>query len=101
MKELKKLYEAIADDYLVVFGSIMGINAEDAYWVGDKRCVASIGDYFVNYDDIRFCVDNDVSFEMFDEWYQHCLDKVMKNRDAKTPSLMDWKKDNQKNNDSK
>lgn len=46
-------------------------------WVGDEPGgVANIGDLWVNFDDIRYDIDNDVPPRVFEQWYWKALDRA-------------------------
>lgn len=46
-------------------------------WVCDEPGgVANIGDLWVNFDDIRYDVDNNIDVDMFEKWYWESLDRT-------------------------
>lgn len=74
MMELDKRYKEVCNDYLKRFCEKHEMNLEPNPWVGD--CVgevAMIGDYFFNFDDIRYDLDNDCEDEAILEWYDYDL----------------------------
>ena len=88
--DLNKCYNDLAEDYLKTFISTMELEGE-AFWVAnDVGTVACVGDYFVDYKDIRLCVDNNIPFKDFDEWYCYCIEVGMISDELYTPSLEEW-----------
>ena len=89
--DLKEVYDNLADDYLGAFVGLSGIQDFEPFWVADIRgTVACVGDYFIGYDDLRTFVDNGVSFETFDEWYNYCTDVGMIDDSISVPTLEKW-----------
>lgn len=87
---LQARYNHLADLYVAAFCTLMGIDGSDMFWVGDEKKIAFIGDYVVSYEDIRTCVDNNISFEDFAKWYDYCIETATKDCEATTPSLLNW-----------
>lgn len=89
--ELIKRYEDLANDYLSEFVKQTGIEDDTPFWVGDDiGGVACIADYYVNYETIRFVVDNHINFERFDEWYTYCNEVGMIDSSLPVPTLKQW-----------
>ena len=43
---------------------------EDADWILDEcGTIAQVGDLFVNFQEIRYCVEHRIPYEMFIKWY--------------------------------
>ena len=82
----KKLYRIIAirDFGKVKAGAIGGyveseacLSHEDDCWVADDAgTTACIGDMFVDFNDIRYDIDNDVPEPKFEEWYWTSLERA-------------------------
>lgn len=88
---LKDRFNALANDYVKEFIEVMGfdINPDTLYWVGDETGgVVEIADMFLSYDDIRYVVDNNVSYEELVDWYDYCTEPVS-NLYPK-PNLKSW-----------
>ena len=54
-------------------------------WVSDEiGSICLIADYFFDFHDIKYCVDNDISFDWLSDWYYFCADieKVLYNLDS-------------------
>lgn len=72
---LKQRFAEIADEYLASFCRNYELEYDKDAWVGcDEGTIAMIGDFFVGFDDIRYCVDNNVAFDTWLEHYDYCLD---------------------------
>ena len=88
---LKKRFEKTANDYLREFIRLMGFDPTQAFWVGNVvGHIVCVDDLFVDYRDIRFCVDNRVDFETFAEWYDYCVDVGSIDERFYTPCLEDY-----------
>lgn len=77
MKEesLRETYKHVCNGYLHSFCFSYKLDYSDSSWVADEQgTVACIGDYYVGFDDIRYCVDNDVPFETWIQHYDYLLD---------------------------
>jgi len=65
---LKIDYDKIVDAYLQKF-----IEKHDCceleYWIGEPGDIAVLGDYFFNFSDIKYDIDNDVEKSLIWEWY--------------------------------
>ena len=73
MKTLKQKYEQIANDYINEFSKKHEIDFDG--WIGeDIGGVALFGDYFFNFDDLRYAIDNGLSFDWFIDWYYFVLE---------------------------
>jgi len=47
----------------------------DADWIsGDVGGIFQFGDYFINFSDIKFCLEKNVEVSKFFAWYDWCLD---------------------------
>ena len=89
---LQDRYAELMDDYasafyLKYFGDDIH-SVPDYYYAGD--IILCIGDYFFNYSDVRYCVDNDVKEQDLFDWYDYCLNIGMIDQYIKTPTLKNW-----------
>ena len=67
---MKKEWRNICDEYLKAFCDKHGFRVEDAYWIGDDPgTMAHIADYYIDMDDLRYDIDNDIEEGVFFEWY--------------------------------
>lgn len=72
---MKKEFEKIVKKYILAFEKKHNIIFDN--WVGNNIGeIAFFGDYFINFDDIRFDIDNDIKKEKFFEWYDLTLDSA-------------------------
>lgn len=87
---LERYYD-LTNDYLTEFITQTGIEDDAPFWVGGEvGGVACVADYFVDYTTIRYVVDDKISFEDFDEWYQYCIDVKMISEYLVVPTIVDW-----------
>ena len=78
-ENIKKAYENACQDYLTQLLTDWGFYDDDmketcmGWWVGDEIgglfCLED--DIFINMDDIRYCVDNDISFEIYQDFQDY------------------------------
>ena len=67
-KSLKNKFNKIAEKYIKTFCKRLELDFE--FWVGDEvGGIAFICDYYFNYSDIRYAVDNEISFDYMSDWY--------------------------------
>ena len=91
-KKLKKMFEESAEQYAAKFAKIMQMDFE--WWIGDNVGeVAEIGDLFVDFSDIRYVVDNNISEPDFITYYYFNIEyhKCRTNIDAFCRLLADEK----------
>ena len=74
-KQLKEQWEEACNAYLLELSNMFGWDMLDTYgsWVGDDvGGVFTYGDfYFISMEDIRYCVDNKVTFEEFNQYSEY------------------------------
>lgn len=74
MKELKKQFAEVCEEYLRRFCKKHEISYEEDSWVGgDVGTVAMVGDYFFGLDEIRYDIDHDCPEDAIFEWYDYTL----------------------------
>lgn len=76
IETLKKNFELTANGYLNVLCSKWELDKDYGYWIGDEiggLYDVSDGYVTITYDDIRYCVENDVSLEEYNDWQEYCL----------------------------
>ena len=70
---LKEKYENIVNEYLEVFSKKFEVDFEG--WIcGEVGGINEAADMFLNFETIRYTVDNNVSFEDLYNWYWFCVD---------------------------
>lgn len=76
IETLKKNFELTANGYLKVLCDKWELDEGYGYWIGDE--IGGLYDFAdgyvtITYDDMRFCVENDVSLEEYNSWQEYCL----------------------------
>lgn len=73
--KLNKDWKQICDEYVRQFCKKHGYDIEwdlknDLVWVrNDPGTIACVGDMFVDMEDIRYDIDNDIPEDKYEEWY--------------------------------
>ena len=83
--KLKNKYEKIVNEYLQIFVKKQDLDIENCYWVADKIGeILSVNEqYYFNFDDIRFDVDNNVKERLIFRWQDESLDNYFKKKKYK------------------
>ena len=83
--KLKNKYEKIVNEYLLAFVEKQDLDIENCYWVADRVGeILSVNEqYYFNFDDIRFDVDNNVEAGAILKWHDESLDNYFKKRKYK------------------
>lgn len=73
---LKKEFERIANNYVKLLCDAWDLDENYGYWVGDE--IGGIYDFadgyiIINYDDMRYCVENDVKVHDFVDWQEYII----------------------------
>ena len=72
-KNLKSDYEYAINEYIDYFCKTNKTSLE--YWIGDDiGGIANIQDILLNFHDIKYCVDNNISFDWLQHWYYYNYD---------------------------
>lgn len=89
-KHLKEQWEAVCNGYLLELANMWELDCFYGYWIGNEiGGVYAYGDsIFINIDDIRYCVENNVSYETYQDWQEYCVWANEFNQD--TPNLNAW-----------
>lgn len=88
---LKENYEKDCNEYLKAFCSTYELQYEEDAWVaGDVGTIALIGDYYINFQNMMYMLDNGVAFEVWLRWYDYCLDAHELGLDV--PNFQSWHK---------
>lgn len=76
---LKQQYSSVVLKYTKAFCKKHDIEFE--YWAGgDIGTIAFIADYFFNFDDMRFDIDEDIPVGKITEWYNEGVENAMENK---------------------
>lgn len=80
MKTLKEQFEDICFQYLKAFNEKHELELEDyelkTCWIGDEvGGIADLNEMFINFDVIRYDIDNDVETDKFLEWYWNNVER--------------------------
>lgn len=91
-KDLKELYNKVVEEYCIEFCKKYDFDDYDAsMWVSDDiGGVLCVSDYFINFSDIKYCIDNNVSWKDFVRWYDYCIDLGMIDTSLPMPNLNSW-----------
>ena len=93
--KLKNKYNKIVEQYLMAFVEKQELDIENCYWVADKIGeILSINEqYYFNFDDIRFDVDNNIKAGTILEWQQESIDNYSKKKKYKInyENYLKWK----------
>ena len=83
--KLKNKYEKIVNEYLQIFIEKQGFDIENCYWIADRVGeILSVNEqYYFNFDDIRFDVDNNVEAGAILKWQDESLDNYLKKKKYK------------------
>lgn len=72
---LNQRYKEACNEYLKAFCQTYELQYEEDAWVaGDVGTIALIGDYYINFQDMMYMLDNGIAFEEWLRWYDYCLD---------------------------
>lgn len=75
INELKQDWEKLTNEYVKIFCEKHEMYYEEDSWVGNKIGeIICIGDYYIDFSDIKYDIDNNISEEKFDEWYWKSLE---------------------------
>lgn len=95
MQILKGKFDNLANEYLKAFidkyYTYDDGSKADTYWIGKEiGGVVEIGDEYYNFNDIRYCIDNDVKKEQLWSWYDYTLRLGLIDSNIPTPNLKSW-----------
>ena len=86
---LKKNYEKACNEILKAFCQTYELQYEEDAWVaGDVGTIALIGDYYIDFQNMIYMLDNGIAFEEFLRWYDYSLDAHDLGLD--TPNFTSW-----------
>ena len=76
-RNLKEKFEEVCNGYLLELANMWELDCKTyGFWVGDEvGGVYSYGDtgLFINMDDIRYCVINNVPYSEYMKWLEYCV----------------------------
>ena len=88
---LKDEYEKNCNKYLLELYNMWELDAHYGYWVSDNiggtLCYGDTG-LFIDMDNIRYCVENDISYSQYMEWLDYCVWAADFEQDV--PNLKSW-----------
>lgn len=91
-RNLKEKFEEVCDGYLLELANMWELDCKTyGFWVGDEvGGVYSYGDtgLFINMEDIRYCVINNVSYSEYRDWLDYCVWAAEFGQNA--PNLKAW-----------
>jgi hypothetical protein len=70
IQTLKNMFETIKNEYQKMFVKMYDFDSMDCYWIGNVFYVA---DYYFDFYDVKFAVDNAIGFEFLDKWCDYSL----------------------------
>ena len=91
---LKERYEQVANDYVKELCRRFDPDY-DGYmpdWICDKvgGTLDDLWGYYINFDDVRLIIDENIPFDDFIKWYDYCLECHAISPDITTPNLRSW-----------
>lgn len=83
--KLKTKYKKIVEQYLIAFVKKQDLDIDNCYWIADRVGeILSVNEqYYFNFDDIRFDVDNNVEAGAILKWQDESLDNYLKKKKYK------------------
>ena len=78
--KLKTKYEKIVEQYLNAFVEKQELDVENCYWVADRvgELLSVNEQYYFNFNDIRFDVDNNVKAGVILDWQNESIENNFK-----------------------
>ena len=89
-RNIKEKFKDAVNGYLLELCNMWELDPANGWFVGDEvGDVWCYGDYiFIGFDDMRYVVENDVSYETYFDWQEYCVFANEFNQD--TPNLNAW-----------
>lgn len=96
---LNQKFNALCEEYRKAFVEYYFTEEEGgepagSWWISDEPggvlCVND--DVFFGFDEMRYCVDNDVEYEDLMEWYDYTLRLGLIDQEIPTPNFNSWLK---------
>ena len=78
--KLKTKYEKIVEQYLIAFVEKQELDIDNCYWIADRIGeILSVNEqYYFNFNDIRFDVDNNMKDGLIFRWQDECIENNLK-----------------------
>jgi len=91
-KKIKNQYDSSVESYIVTFKNCYFKNVEcEDYWIGEEiGGVFFINDYYFNFDDIRYAIDNQVCGTELFAWHNYVVNIETNNSETQIPTLKEW-----------
>lgn len=70
IQTLKNMFKTVKEEYQKKFIEMYDFDSTDCYWIENVLYVA---DYYFDFYDIKFAVDNSIEFEFLDKWCDYSL----------------------------
>lgn len=70
VQTLINMFETIKNEYKKMFVKMYDFDSTDSYWIENVLYVA---DYYFDFYDVKFAVDNAIGFEFLNKWYDYDL----------------------------
>lgn len=75
---VRERYENAVHEYCHIFMQKHGFAYNPDEWVANEvGGVLCVNDYYLDFDDIKYDIDNDVAENVFFEWYDYCVELMM------------------------
>lgn len=88
IKSWKKLTDDLTCNFLEKYFELEDLQSEDYFWVADDvGGIFSYGDYYFNFSDALYCLENEVKVDRVFAWYDHCLENPNDNINLKYFSM--------------
>ena len=83
MKTLKEKADKIAIQYIKAFERKYKIYFEFAV-ANNYFDVLNFADYYINFTDVKYCIDDNIDPELFFNWYDDNLESALKTKSTQT-----------------
>jgi len=75
IKAWKRSTEFLTQEFLIKYFELEELDEEDFYWMGNEiGGVFNFGDYYFNFSDALYCLENEVEIERLFAWYDYYLE---------------------------
>ena len=88
IKEVRNLYVTSVNLYVNIFCKLNEVHT-DGWIAGTVGTLLTISDMVLDFQDIKFCVDNDISFDWLQHWYYYNYDSYQ-NKGSKSLNLKSY-----------
>ena len=68
IETLKNMFDTIQTEYQKKFVEMYDFVLKSSYWIGT---VLFASDYYFDFYDVKYAVDNDINFEFLNKWYDY------------------------------